>query len=73
MSSPHHEDPRVAKQLNRLDTFNQFISEIATAIVSSNDEFEDRLERCEQGLRPLLFAQSKIHRLATWTTREEPR
>jgi hypothetical protein len=36
-----HEDPRFAKQLNRLDHFNRFISEIATVIVSGNDDFEN--------------------------------
>jgi hypothetical protein len=43
LSIPQHEDARFAKQLNRLDHFNRFISEIATAIVSSNDEFENVL------------------------------
>jgi hypothetical protein len=39
-SIPQHEDARFAKQLNRLDHFNRFISEVATAIVSGNGEFE---------------------------------
>ena len=41
MSSISNEDPRFAKQLNHLDHFNQFISEIANAIVSGSDQFED--------------------------------
>lgn len=41
MSSISNEDPRFAQQVNRLDHFNQFISEIATAIVSGSDDFED--------------------------------
>jgi hypothetical protein len=40
LSIPQHEDARFAKQLNRLDHFNQFISEVATVIVSGNDVFE---------------------------------
>jgi hypothetical protein len=39
-SIPQHEDARFAKQLNRLDHFNRFLSEVATAIVTGNDEFE---------------------------------
>ena len=35
-----HEDPRYAKQLIRLQHLSQFISEIAAAIVTGNDEFE---------------------------------
>jgi hypothetical protein len=39
-SIPQYEDARFAKQLNRLDHFNRFLSEVGTAIVSGNDEFE---------------------------------
>ena len=39
-SIPKHEDPRFAKQLQRLEHVNQFICEIATAVISANDDFE---------------------------------
>ena len=34
------EDPRFAKQVNKLDRFNQFICDVASVIVSGNDSFE---------------------------------
>jgi hypothetical protein len=34
------ENSRFANQLSHLHQFNQFISEVASAIVASNDEFE---------------------------------
>ena len=40
MSFPNCEDPRFGRQFKKLENFNQFISQIATAIVSGNDEFE---------------------------------
>ncbi|MGH9537673.1 MAG: hypothetical protein ACRD3H_07105 [Terriglobales bacterium] len=39
-SIPQLEDPRFTKQLKRLEHFNQFISEIAIAVVARNEEFE---------------------------------
>jgi hypothetical protein len=40
LSIPQYEDARFAKQLSQLDHFNRFISAVATAIVSGNDQFE---------------------------------
>ncbi len=40
MSPIVREDPKVAKQLNRLEHLNQLLSEIATAILPGNDAFE---------------------------------
>ena len=39
-SIPKHEDPRFAKQLQRLEQVNQFVGQIATAVVAGNDDFE---------------------------------
>jgi hypothetical protein len=40
MSPIEREDPRFAKQLNKLDLFNQFLCDVASVIVSGNDSFE---------------------------------
>ena len=40
MPPSEREDPRLARDLNKLDRFNQFICDVATVIVSGNDSFE---------------------------------
>jgi len=41
MSTIIREDPKFAGQLHRLDHINQFLCEIATAILPGNDAFEN--------------------------------